>query len=173
MMLILKKCDKQKGEHMMFNILNSFKNVGKSNDMKEETLKLGECIAEAQAGDTEAQCRLAEMYEDGDFGLEENEDMAYAWYLEAAEHGSIEAMCKLAEVHEDGLLGQYEDEEEAFNWYMKAAEHGHAESMYTIADAYYYGNLEVDEDEDEAYKWYRKAAKHGHKGAKRMLDTFD
>ena len=91
----------------MFNLLKNvlpLKGVGDSRDEKEDTLQLGAYIAAAQAGDTEAQCKLAELYADGDLGLEENEDMAYAWYLEAAEHGSTEAMCKLAEAHEDGLI---------------------------------------------------------------------
>lgn len=48
-------------------------------------------------GDRDSQCNMAEFYEDGAFGMEENPDMAKFWYAKAAEQGHDMALQKCKE----------------------------------------------------------------------------
>lgn len=143
--------------------------------MKDETIQLGLCIVAVQAGNVEAQYALAQAYENGDLGLEENEDTAYSWCLESADNGYIEAMYKITEAYYYEHLGL---EEEAFEWYLKAANHGHVEAMYEVAGKYYDQGRELEDEEDyewyldEAYKWCSNVAENGHQYVKQMLARF-
>ena len=103
-------------------------------DIKANTLELGEYIAAAKAGDAQAQYKVAKLYEDGMLGLEEDEDVAFAWYMESAQNGYADAMYRIAEAYEDEELGQYEDEEEAIKWYIKAAMNGHKAAKKRVGD---------------------------------------
>ena len=57
---------------------------------------LEQLIADAEAGDTEAMCKLGEMYRDGD-GVEANLEEARSWYGKAGEAGHAYAYLWLAD----------------------------------------------------------------------------
>ena len=115
--------------------------------------------AEAEAGRSAAQCRLAELYfSRADF------TNAALWYRRAAEQGETEAEISLAACYATGR-GTSKDLREAGKWLKQAATHmatmtdaesGKARAQAKLGDACF-----VRGDFTNAVLWYRKAAEQG------------
>jgi TPR repeat protein len=67
-----------------------------------------------EAGDVEAQVKLARAYQDGN-GVSQNERLAAQWYRRAAERGNAIAENGLANMYRAGS-GVEKDKQEAVNW---------------------------------------------------------
>jgi TPR repeat protein len=76
----------------------------------------------AKLGNTDAQYRLAQFYEDG-YYVKKSKKRAFSWYLRAANSGHPEAAEKVARMYEKGK-GTKRDDQKAAAWYRVAMEHG-------------------------------------------------
>ncbi len=75
-------------------------------------------MAAAEAGDTDAQTNVGEIFERG-LGGEPNYEAALIWYRKAAAQGNARAQFALGTLYEQGL-GVERDQREALNWYRLA-----------------------------------------------------
>ncbi len=76
----------------------------------------------AAAGDGEAQCRLADMYYDGE-QVTQNYSAAAEWYRRAAEGGHVAAQFQIGNMLRVGL-GVHQDMPQALQWLQRAADQG-------------------------------------------------
>ena len=119
---------------------------------------LEQLIADAEAGDTEAMCKLGEMYRDGD-GVEANLEEARSWYGKAGEAGHAYAYLWLADSYYFPNYGT-QDYDKAFEYYSKAAELGSPDAMGNLGVMYGSGRG-VEQDYEKAAQWYEKAVDAG------------
>ncbi|MDE6110950.1 MAG: sel1 repeat family protein, partial [Eubacterium sp.] len=114
----------------------------------------------AYKGSKWAKYNLAGKYRDGVDGvLEENKNVAFKLYMEAAEgeDGIPDAMNIVGRYYKNGWGGVEKDINEAFNWYKKSADKGFASAQWNLALLY--------DDEETSYfdkkmalKYYELAA---------------
>ncbi len=109
----------------------------------------------AEAGNADAQHRLAVMYQNG-LGCARHDDLALKWMKAAAEQGHAVAQHGVGFMYLEGECVDKKDAEEAVKWFKMAAEQGLAGSQTTLAMMYHEGNG-VAQDLDEARKWYKLA----------------
>jgi hypothetical protein len=112
----------------------------------------------AQAGDADAQLRLAILYAKGE-GAAQDYAMAATWFRAAADQGVARAQYDLGVLYERGR-GVPVDLTEAATWYLKAAEGKFPLAEYTLAVCYTKGQG-IRKDLPEAVLWYRRAAGQG------------
>lgn len=128
----------------------------------------------ANAGNPQAQNRLALLYYHGQ-GATEDERQAVAWWKKAAALGHADAMFQLGNAF---LLGNQtaklvaDPDREAATWFFKAASAGHAEAQYMLGHLFLAGKG-VMESRREAANWFRKAASQNHAEAKRALESVE
>jgi TPR repeat protein len=113
----------------------------------------------AQAGDAEAQCRIAFLYKSGvqDF------NSAAAWYKRAADQGHAEAQCKLGFLYRSGR-GVPLDNSEGARLYKLSAEQGYPEAQINLARCLQAGEG-LPKDLAAAVKWFKRAVNSGDKRA--------
>ncbi len=125
--------------------------------------------SKAEAGDPEAQFRLAMLYDLG-IGIPKNFTESGKWYLKAATAGVAEAQFQLGvRYYEHGKKAK-ENYVTSFSWFYKAANQGMAEAQYNIALMYQLGRG-VPTNRMEAYKWYLIAAAQAYPKALMARDT--
>jgi TPR repeat protein len=108
----------------------------------------------AQAGDVQAQFRLAVAY-DGGRGVLRDFEEARKWYRRAAEGGLAEAQNSLGSMlQEDGKFA------EAIAWYEKAAAQGHARATNSLGLLHDLGQG-VPQDRRKGFELYTRAAELG------------
>ena len=112
----------------------------------------------AEAGDVDAQLKLADIYKSGD-GVSQDYAEAVKWYRLAAEQGDPDAQASLGVAYRDGS-GVAQDKIEAVRWFRVAAEAGDGKGMNELGFAYFSGNG-VAKDIDQALRWFRAAAAAG------------
>ena len=143
-------------------------------------------IRDAEAGDADAQYRLARLYtgaNEGFSGSESDRDEAIRWCREAAQSGHAEAAFDLAEnlmtrgfdeghlsdaipPHPDDPIPQYRkqrmingsmhDRVEAAHWYRVAADQGHARAQGRLGEMYRTGNA-IPKNRIAAHMWLSMA----------------
>lgn len=126
----------------------------------------------ADAGNAEAQLRLALMYYNG-HGVKENESQAVELLRRSAKSGNVEAMYQLGNVFTFGqqAAGMVDDPDlEAARWYHQAAVAGNRDAQYSLGLAFLSGKG-VIKDSKEATYWMEQAAKAGHPDAKSYVST--
>jgi len=79
---------------------------------------------QAEAGDLEAQFRLAWLYQHGS-GMEYNHVKAAHWYEQAAQQGHADAQYQLGRIYKDGIGGMTRNIDLALEWFKKAAAQKH------------------------------------------------
>mmetsp|Transcript_8512 Transcript_8512/g.12596 ORF Transcript_8512/g.12596 Transcript_8512/m.12596 type:complete len:284 (-) Transcript_8512:170-1021(-) len=109
--------------------------------------------------DTECAHTLANLYENGDYGVELCPEKAAHWFHYAADLGHVESMAEYA-LHLELGVGVEQNDSEALNWYLKAANAGHVEANYSIGECYEEAKG-VPLDHSEACLWYFKSASKG------------
>eukprot|EP01125_Pyxidicula_operculata_P017379 TRINITY_DN6081_c2_g2_i1.p1 TRINITY_DN6081_c2_g2~~TRINITY_DN6081_c2_g2_i1.p1 ORF type:complete len:1447 (+),score=418.11 TRINITY_DN6081_c2_g2_i1:24-4343(+) len=123
--------------------------------------------AQANAGDVNAQLKLADCLLNGYKGFDKDQRKAVKWLRRAVELDSDEARVKLGECYEEGY-GVEPDFRKAAKYYRLAAENEHTQSQYNVAECYEFG-VGVDIDPKAALEWYKRAAKANHSEAQRKL----
>lgn len=124
---------------------------------------------EAERGDANAQCRLAECYENA-LGVEKDMGEAIRWYHKAAEQGLAEAQNNIGDIFLNGH-GVAKDEIEAVKWFRKAAEQGDVTAQHNLGFCYGEGHG-VERNQAEAFRWFHKAAEKGNAGAQYNLGLY-
>lgn len=71
----------------------------------------------------EAAYQLAMRYENGAYGVTQDNAQALLWYRKAADQGSTQAMSSLAEIYAKGLLGVQADPAMAQQWLSRRVRH--------------------------------------------------
>ncbi|WP_455002985.1 tetratricopeptide repeat protein [Cardiobacterium hominis] len=108
----------------------------------------------AEAGDTEAQFQLGQMYALS-YGLEQDFKTAAEWYAKSAEQGNAKARTALALCYEYGY-GVAHNAETARAWIEKAAAQDFPPAQVAMG-----GLAEKEKDYAKARKWYELAAAQG------------
>ncbi len=92
--------------------------------------------------------QLGEMYQFGEYGLQEDQKKAVSFYRKPAEGGNVDAQNALA-----GCYRVLEDKDNSLFWACKAAEQGGANELCSLGALYHdFGDLE------NALIYYKKAA---------------
>jgi TPR repeat protein len=112
----------------------------------------------AESGNRQAQYQLGGLYAQGDW-VQQDDEVAAAWWRKAAEQGLAEAQNELGVVLAAGR-GVELDPEQAVEWYRKAAEQGLAVAQANLGTMYWDGTG-VRKSRPQAIQWYRKAADQG------------
>jgi TPR repeat protein len=121
----------------------------------------------ANAGDAQAQFRLALMHDAGK-GVQQNPEKAARWLQKAAEQGHVEAQYNLATMYDIGH-GVAQDYTEAAKWYRAAAGQGYTSAQKNLGAKYGMGQG-VPKNNAEAYVWSAIAAQSGDEGAVKNRD---
>lgn len=100
--------------------------------------------------------RLANNYNDGSGGVEQNFAEAATWYRKLAELGDIFSQTMLAGMYADGR-GVGQDHAAAAKLYAEAAGGGYAIAQYHLGLSYRDGHG-VPQDDVQAHKWLNLAA---------------
>lgn len=111
-------------------------------------------MRQAEAGDTNAQFRVATAYDSGQ-GAPRDGKEAMRWYLKAAENGHAEAQNSVG----SGLQAAKRFKE-ALPWYERASAQRHALATNNLAYLYDLG-LGVSQDRRRAFELYSRAADLG------------
>ena len=115
--------------------------------------------ADAEAGNAEAQARLAIAYFNGN-GVAKDEREALKWVQKAADGGSALGQLNLGNMYLNGGCGLKQDPSEAFKWFAKSAEQRHRGGQCMLGESYLFGQG-VKKSEQDAAKWFALAAKAG------------
>ncbi len=91
--------------------------------------------SKANAGESAAQFKLAELLESG-LGVPQDYIEAAAWYRKAADAGNAAAQNNLGAMYALGH-GVPADSKEAFHWYMRAASEGFAAAQNNVGYLYF------------------------------------
>lgn len=128
--------------------------------------EIAEIQVRANAGETQAEHDLAELYKFGQ-GVQQDYAEAAKWYLKAAENGDADSELNLGYIYQTGS-GVKKNEKEAAKWLEKAAEQGVMEAESAIGSAYLNGTG-VRKNKVTAARWFEKAAEQGDGDSMRQL----
>jgi TPR repeat protein len=134
--------------------------------LKAERELFAQVKAEADAGDAEAQLKLAVLYANG-LGVAQDPGKAAKCHRKAAEQGFARGQYELGLDYTRGF-GVKRDAAEGFRWFRRAAEQGLPEAQVELGLCFS-GSSGVNEDPAEAARWFRKAAEQGHAEAEYQL----
>lgn len=115
--------------------------------------------AAAEAGDAQAQARLASRYETGEL-VGQDSGQALFWHEKAANQGLAASQMALAAAFASGK-GRPQDWRQAREWWQQAANHDHAAAQLALADSLEQGQGLSAPDYEQALYWYRRAAEGG------------
>ena len=121
----------------------------------------------ANEGDPSAQFVLGKIFDYGNGGVEQNQEVAVRWYLRAAEQGYPGAQFNLGNCYQLGE-GVKEDKGQAVYWYRQAALQGDADSQYMLGLCYASGEG-VTKSTPKAIEWLQKSSRQGHRLAQDIL----
>ena len=124
----------------------------------------------SEAGNAEAQNKLAMMYQRG-IGIPQDPAEALKWYRRAADDGYTFAQYNLGAMYQKGVCIQ-QDSPEALKWYRKAAEQGVTEAQYNLGIMYFSGDG-IPKDVIHAYTWVDVAALGGNESARDTRDLIE
>ena len=123
--------------------------------------------ARANAGDPSAQFVVGKIFDYGNGGVTQNQEVAARWYRRAAEKGYPGAQFNMGNCCQLGE-GVSENKEEAVYWYRKAALQGDADSQYMLGLCYASGDG-VAKNPRRAIEWFKESSRQGHRLAQDIL----
>ena len=117
---------------------------------------------------------LAECYQVGWGGVEQNDARAAEFYHKAAdEYGNSRAMHELADAYEWGWMELDQDEAEALKYYRKASDAGYAHASGVLGKRYEHGKLGLDVNLVEAARLYEIAKQRNTDNTTRWTRSLD
>lgn len=125
-----------------------------------------ETKAQAEAGDVDAQYKLAGLYSKGT-GTPKDDAAAVQWYRKVAEQNDRRGQSMLAVMYTNAR-GVPRDYDRAIELFRRAAAQNSAHAQYNLGHMYATGKG-VPQDEKESADWYRKAARQGDVGSQSIL----
>lgn len=142
---------------------------GKETEAKAEDAvkKFQKMLADAEAGDAEAQFQVAWLFLNGE-GTAPNPEEAAKWYRKAADQGHTKAQVAMGWAFLSGTMGLSQDEAEAKKWCLKAAEQNDARGQHALGLMAIFSQ-NGQKDYAEAVKWFRLAAEQNHANAQAFL----
>ena len=105
--------------------------------------EVADLLTQAERGDPEAQLKVGEMYVAGR-DIPQNDEVAFAWYRQAAEQGVAAAQFNVGLMYSTGR-GVPRDEAEAVTWYQPAAAQGLAEAQVNLGVIFAAGQVVVSD----------------------------
>ncbi|KAG0250524.1 hypothetical protein DFQ27_009377, partial [Actinomortierella ambigua] len=119
-------------------------------------------LARGHEGDVEAQLILGATYEQGLSNVDQNDTVAFQWFLRAATYDSTEAQYKTGHCFIVGC-GTPKNLGAGLYWLRRAAEKGHARAQNDLGWMYHrgLGTANNGRDDAQAMVWFRKAAAQG------------
>lgn len=133
-----------------------------------EVKEFQETKTKAEAGDVNAEYKLASMYARG-FGTPKDDGIAVMWYRKVAAKNDARGQSMLGVMYTNAR-GVDRDYEVALQWFRKAAAQKSAHAEYNLGHMYAAGKG-VPADEKESAAWYRKAAEHNDLNSQRILGS--
>jgi len=120
-------------------------------------------IAQADAGDPDAQYAVANAYHLGLGGIERHLPTAMRWYLKAATQGHIDAQVNLGVIFIEDLAraGGSKNPEQARRWFRRAADQGDPQAMFFMARMLLETEGELV-DVQRAEQWLERAGDTGY-----------
>lgn len=140
-------------------------NMGNANALYKKAYE--KATLRANDGDPSAQFVLGKIFDYGNGGVTQNQEVAVRWYLRAAEQGYPGAQFNLGNCYQLGE-GVKEDKAQAVYWYRQAALQGDADSQYMLGLCYASGEG-VTKSTPKAIEWLQKSSNQGHKLARDIL----
>ena len=140
-------------------------NMGNANTLYKKAYE--KAMLRTNDGDPSAQFVLGKIYDYGNGGVEQNQEIAVRWYLRAAEQGYPGAQFNLGNCYQLGE-GVKEDKEQAVYWYRQAAIQGDADSQYMLGLCYASGEG-ITKSTPKAIEWFQKSSQQGHRLAQDIL----
>lgn len=116
-----------------------------------------ELLPEAEKGDSYAQIKIGQMYEN-DWGVERDFTAAHHWYERAANGNDPEGLVALAKLYGYGR-GVIKDYNTAEAYLLKAVELGHYHAYYVLGD-FHNDDYAFGHNDQHALKYYLLAAEH-------------
>lgn len=116
-----------------------------------------EFLPDAENGNSYAQIKLGQMYENG-WGVERNFGVAHQWYERAAHQNDPEGFVALAKLYGYGR-GVVKDYNTAEKHLLKAVELGHYHAYYVLGE-FHNDDYAFGHNEEYALRYYLLAAKH-------------
>lgn len=113
----------------------------------------------AEAGDVEAQGRLAVRYASGD-RVDQDLSQSLHWHEQAAAQGAVLSQAALADAYAEGR-GRPRDMPLARHWWSRAASQGHVPAQLSLALSLEEGEGMAEPDYAQSFYWYRRAAEAG------------
>jgi len=123
--------------------------------------------AAAEKGHKKAQYRLGRCYDKGN-GVEEDNKIAFSWYLKSAEQGFAKAQYEVGKSYKNGE-GVEEDKVKAFEYFTKAAKQENSDAQFALGKCYLKGKGTA-KDLDKAKVWLKRAVKNEKDGDKILKD---
>lgn len=123
----------------------------------------------AEAGNVDAQYKLAGLYGKKGSGLEKNDVEAVKWFRKAAEQNDRRGQSMMGVMYTNGR-GVKIDYDEAMKWFRLAAAQNSAHAQYNLGYMYGVGKG-VTKDAAESAKWYLKAAENKDVGSQRIIGS--
>jgi len=115
-----------------------------------------ELLNAAEAGDPDAQYRVADTYYRAPEGFIKDKDgETVRWYQKAADNGHTAAQYSLGVIYGEGRCGVTKNLYKAFELFEKAANKGDVDSYYSLAMAYCNGEG-VAQNPEKAFEWMKK-----------------
>ena len=121
----------------------------------------------AEGDHHEAAFLMGTAYAEG-LGVEEDQELAMAWYFRAADLGNMLAQHNIGNAYREGINAPVDAGMAAY-WFHRAAEQGDALPMFWLGQFYELGEG-VARDREQALRWYRESARRGRKDAREALD---
>ena len=112
--------------------------------------------AAAEKGHKKAQYRLGRCYDKG-YGVKEDDQAAFRWYLKAAQQGHAKAQYQVGKCYKNGE-GVEKNRVKAFQYFEKAAKQDNGKAQLALGKCYLKGKG-VAADRAKAISWLRKAVK--------------
>lgn len=91
-------------------------------------------------------------------GVEQDEKVAFRWYMKAANLGNCFAQCLVGDMYMAGR-GVGADHKESFEWYSAAAKQGHGYALEMVGSMYFEGCGTRQSDRKAVETWKRAANK--------------
>ncbi len=111
----------------------------------------------AQAGNPNAQLKMAEYANSPEYPSVYDPKEAIRWLMLSADNGNSEAESKVAYLYQNGI-GVRKDNEIAVQWFARAARKNYTPAQVALGNCYSVGSG-VSADLEKAYTWYEKAAR--------------
>lgn len=123
----------------------------------------------AEAGDPDAQYKIATMYKTGD-GVKKNPRKTLEWLLKAAEQGHAPSRYQLGWMYANGITVRQDYFTAAKYYRLAATFNNNSDAQFRLGELHFNGRG-VEHDYGKAIKYYNQSAKTGHCGAQYILSS--